>query len=111
MAYGTMGGEGQPQTQAAGVQPLRPLRRRLAGGDHPAALAAGPHLGRRERDVEAGGPLFARADRGIARGWTQVETLPPFTAVMGHAGAIVRHPDGTLEGATDPRSDGQVAAW
>jgi gamma-glutamyltranspeptidase/glutathione hydrolase len=30
---------------------------------------------------------------------------------MGHAGAIVRHPDGRLEGATDPRSDGMVAAW
>jgi gamma-glutamyltranspeptidase/glutathione hydrolase len=31
--------------------------------------------------------------------------------MMGHAGAIVRHADGTLEGATDPRSDGMVAAW
>jgi gamma-glutamyltranspeptidase/glutathione hydrolase len=30
---------------------------------------------------------------------------------MGHAGAIVLHPNGVLEGATDPRSDGQVAAW
>jgi gamma-glutamyltranspeptidase/glutathione hydrolase len=30
---------------------------------------------------------------------------------MGHAGAIVRHSDGRLDGATDPRSDGAVAAW
>jgi gamma-glutamyltranspeptidase/glutathione hydrolase len=30
---------------------------------------------------------------------------------MGHAGAIVRHPSGLLEGATDPRSDGMVATW
>jgi len=29
---------------------------------------------------------------------------------MGHAGAIVRHADGLLEGAADPRSDGAVAA-
>jgi gamma-glutamyltranspeptidase/glutathione hydrolase len=29
---------------------------------------------------------------------------------MGHAGAIVWHPDGLLEGASDPRSDGAVAA-
>jgi gamma-glutamyltranspeptidase/glutathione hydrolase len=29
---------------------------------------------------------------------------------MGHAGAIVHHADGLLEGATDPRSDGAVAA-
>lgn len=28
---------------------------------------------------------------------------------MGHAGAIVWHPDGLMEGASDPRSDGVVA--
>jgi len=41
----------------------------------------------------------------------QVELMPAFTSTMGHAGAIVRHAGGLLEGATDPRSDGQVAAW
>ncbi len=40
-----------------------------------------------------------------------VELLGAFTGTMGHAGAIVRHPDGALEGATDPRSDGAVAAF
>ncbi len=40
-----------------------------------------------------------------------VETLAPFTSTMGHAGALVRHPDGRLEGATDPRSDGAVGAF
>jgi gamma-glutamyltranspeptidase/glutathione hydrolase len=29
---------------------------------------------------------------------------------MGHAGALVRHPDGALDGASDPRSDGAAAA-
>jgi gamma-glutamyltranspeptidase/glutathione hydrolase len=29
---------------------------------------------------------------------------------MGHAGALVRHPDGIIEGGADPRSDGSVAA-
>jgi len=28
---------------------------------------------------------------------------------MGHAGALVRHSDGLIEGAADPRSDGLVA--
>jgi gamma-glutamyltranspeptidase/glutathione hydrolase len=37
--------------------------------------------------------------------------LAPFTATMGHAGAVVRHADGLIEGATDPRSDGAVATW
>jgi gamma-glutamyltranspeptidase/glutathione hydrolase len=37
--------------------------------------------------------------------------LDDFTDVMGHAGAIVRHPSGLFEGASDPRSDGVVAAY
>jgi gamma-glutamyltranspeptidase/glutathione hydrolase len=40
-----------------------------------------------------------------------VETVAAFDEMMGHAGAVVRHPDGRLEGATDPRSDGGVAAF
>jgi len=40
-----------------------------------------------------------------------VEIVPAFSSMMGHAGAVVRHPNGVLEGASDPRSDGAVAAW
>ena len=48
---------------------------------------------------------------GLRAAGHEVEMLPPFTSTMGHAGAVVRHPSGMLEGATDPRSDGAVAAW
>jgi gamma-glutamyltranspeptidase/glutathione hydrolase len=40
-----------------------------------------------------------------------VELLPAYSSVMGHAGALVREADGTLCGASDPRSDGAVAGW
>jgi gamma-glutamyltranspeptidase len=33
----------------------------------------------------------------------------PYSDIMGHAGAVVLHPDGNLEGAHDPRSDGGAA--
>ena len=36
--------------------------------------------------------------------WTQ-----PYSDTMGHAGAVVLHPDGTLEGGHDPRADGGAA--
>jgi gamma-glutamyltranspeptidase/glutathione hydrolase len=39
-----------------------------------------------------------------------VEVVADYSPLMGHAGAIVRHPDGRLDGAADPRSDGGVAA-
>lgn len=47
----------------------------------------------------------------LAAAGHDVEMLAPFTATMGHAGAVVRHADGLIEGATDPRSDGAVATW
>jgi gamma-glutamyltranspeptidase/glutathione hydrolase len=30
---------------------------------------------------------------------------------MGHAGVLVHHPDGLIEGAADPRGDGQAAGF
>lgn len=41
----------------------------------------------------------------------KVEIIPPFSDLVGHAGAIVRHPSGVLEGATDPRADGAALAF
>jgi gamma-glutamyltranspeptidase/glutathione hydrolase len=111
MAYGTMGGEGQPQTQAA-------LFTRYArhGVDLQEAISR-PRwlLGRTWGEqsttlkIEDGFDEALYADL-IAAGH-EVERVGGLTATMGHAGAIVRHGDGRLEGATDPRSDGGVAAW
>jgi gamma-glutamyltranspeptidase/glutathione hydrolase len=33
----------------------------------------------------------------------------PYSDTMGHAGAVVLHPNGTLEGVHDPRADGGAA--
>ena len=108
MAYGTMGGEGQPQTQAAIF-----ARHVLHGVPLQRAVTA-PRwlLGRTWGEDSTSLKLEAGIDPAplIAAGH-HVEMLPAFSGAMGHAGAIVRHPDGTLEGATDPRSDGMVAAW
>lgn len=111
MAYGTMGGEGQPQTQAA-------LFSRYAryGVDLQSAISA-PRwlLGRTWGDqsttlkLEDGFDDALYAD--LAAAGHDVERVGPLTATMGHAGAIIRHADGRLEGATDPRSDGKVAGW
>jgi gamma-glutamyltranspeptidase/glutathione hydrolase len=111
MAYGTMGGEGQPQTQAA-------LFSRYArfGVDLQQAISA-PRwlLGRTWGDVTTSLKLEDGFDEtlyaALAKAGHDVERVGPLTAMMGHAGALVRLPDGSFEGATDPRSDGGVAAW
>ena len=41
----------------------------------------------------------------------ELEEIGPFDEVMGHAGALVHHPDGLIEGAADPRGDGTAAGF
>lgn len=111
MAYGTMGGEGQPQTQAA-------LFTRYArfGVDLQEAISA-PRwlLGRTWGEQSTTLKLEDGFDEGLYDALVEaghdVERVGPLTATMGHAGAVVRRPDGTFEGANDPRSDGGVAGW
>ncbi|WP_404480433.1 gamma-glutamyltransferase family protein [Novosphingobium sp. BL-52-GroH] len=111
MAYGTMGGEGQPQTQAA-------LFSRYArfGVDLQDAISA-PRwlLGRTWGDQSTTLKLEDGFDETLytqlAEAGHDVERVGPLTATMGHAGAVVRMVDGSFEGATDPRSDGGVSPW
>ena len=111
MAYGTMGGEGQPQTQAA-------LFTRYArfGADLQAAISAprwllGRTWGDQSTTLKLEDGFAPELYAALEAAGHAVERVGPLTAMMGHAGAIVRHPDGRLDGATDPRSDGGVAAW
>ena len=67
MPYGTMGGEGQPQTQAAVFSRYGLLGQELQSGSDGAPLAAGPHLGRRHHQPEDRKPDRRRRDRGPAR--------------------------------------------
>jgi len=40
-----------------------------------------------------------------------VEVVEPFSDLMGHAGALMRRPDGVIEAGADPRSDGAAAGF
>jgi gamma-glutamyltranspeptidase/glutathione hydrolase len=109
LAYGTMGGEGQPQTQSA-------LFSRYAyyGQDLQAAITA-PRwlLGRTWGEQSTTLKLENRFDPALvdalAGAGHQTELLGPFEDAMGHAGAVLLHPSGLIEGATDPRADGACA--
>ena len=46
------------------------------------------------------------------RAWGhEVETIGAWDEAVGHAGMLIRHPNGVLEGGYDPRSDGAVAGY
>lgn len=111
MAYGTMGGEGQPQTQAA-------VFSRYAWFDAPLQEAISrPRwlLGKTWGETSTSLKLEDRFDphviASLRAAGHDVEILDAFTSTMGHAGAVVRHADGLLEGASDPRCDGAASAW
>ncbi|WP_341990960.1 gamma-glutamyltransferase [Azorhizobium sp. AG788] len=110
MGYGTMGGEGQPQTQAAvytrhvtyGV----PLAEAI---DRPRWL-----LGRTWGSSHTNLRLEGRFDddllRALRSAGHDLEVLDaPYSDTMGHAGAVIFTPKRGLEGAHDPRADGGAA--
>ncbi|MBV1838648.1 gamma-glutamyltransferase family protein [Acetobacter estunensis] len=111
MVYGTMGGEGQPQTQAA----IFSRYARYGMGLQAAVTAPRWLLGRTWGEESVTLKYEDRFDpdliAALGAAGHAIERVAPFTSMMGHAGALVRHPDGVIEGATDPRSDGGVAAW
>jgi gamma-glutamyltranspeptidase/glutathione hydrolase len=110
MAYGTMGGDAQPQIQAA-------LFTRHVGYGVPLAQALEQPrcvLGQTWGSPHASLQVESRFDEGtierLRAAGHEVEVLAqPYADSMGHAGAVLLHGNGTLEGAHDPRADGGAA--
>jgi len=107
MAYGAMGGDGQPQTQGA------LFTRHVVFGEPLAAAIDRPRwlLGRTWGDAHTKLRLESRFDgnlvEALAAAGHEVDVLPDaYSDLMGHAGAAVLCPDGSCEGAHDPRADG-----
>ena len=115
MPYGTMGGEGQPQTQAAIY-----TRHVVLGQELQQAVTAPRWLLGRAWGSEVNnlriesrvGPELMAALRAAGH---DIEVVGEFDEVMGHAGALVLHRQGNkagvIDGAADPRGDGQAAGF
>jgi oxamate amidohydrolase len=110
MAYGTMGGDGQPQSQAAVFTRHVLFRQRLDKAlDAPRWL-----LGRTWGSTHTNLRMEARfdgnlIDRLMSAGHDVAVLDEGYSDTMGHAGAVVLHTDGSLEGGHDPRADGGAA--
>ena len=110
IAYGSMGGDGQPQTQGALFSRHVLYRRPLAEAlDRPRWLLGrtwGSTVTNLRLEQGFDGHLV---DRLLSAGH-DVEVIDArYSDTMGHAGAVILHPDGMLEGAHDPRADGGAA--
>jgi gamma-glutamyltranspeptidase/glutathione hydrolase len=111
MVYGAMGGEGQPQTQSAIFS-----RYAMYGQGLQAAVTAprwllGRTWGAESVTLKLESRFAADVVEELREAGHDVEVVEDYTSTMGHAGAVVRHPDGMFEGATDPRSDGAAMGF
>ena len=103
--YGTMGGEGQPQTQAALVTRL------VDRGLGPQAAVEAPRwlYGRTWGEASKALRLESRFGDTVATALGQrghdVRVVEPWSDLMGHAQCIALA-DGALVGGSDPRADG-----
>ena len=111
MVYGSMGGDAQPQFQSALF-----TRHVHFGMDIGEAVAAPRwRLGRTWGEEAAELELENRFDPDLVAALERVGhgvamAADAYSDDMGHAGAIVRRPDGRFFGASDPRSDGAAVA-
>ncbi|MCZ6860677.1 MAG: gamma-glutamyltransferase, partial [Alphaproteobacteria bacterium] len=111
MVYGAMGGEGQPQSQSAVYS-----RYAMFGQDLQASITAprwvlGRTWGEPSVELRLEDRFAPEAVAALRKAVHKIAMQPGFTDLMGHAGAIVLHPSGLIEGANDPRCDGTAAGF
>jgi gamma-glutamyltranspeptidase/glutathione hydrolase len=111
LLYGTMGGDAQPQAQAA------VFTRIVTFGMDPQAAVSAPRWvygrtwGQQSSTLKLESRFGSEVFAELARRGHEVERLTEYDETAGHAHAIVLRPDGVIEGGADPRSDGGVAAY
>jgi gamma-glutamyltranspeptidase len=106
MPYGTMGGEGQPQTQSVVYTRYAHFGQNLAEAIAGPRWLLGRTWGAEKTSLRIENRFAPEVIEALRAAGHDVETVGPFDEVMGHAGALVRHPGGAIEGASDPRCDG-----
>jgi gamma-glutamyltranspeptidase/glutathione hydrolase len=110
MAYGCMGGDGQPQTQGAVFTRYVDFRAPLADALDRPRWVLGRTWGAQRTALRMEERFDGDLVVALAAAGHDVEMVPePYSDVMGHAGAVVLHPNGSCEGAHDPRADGGAA--
>ena len=106
MSYGTMGGEGQPQTQATIFSRYAYLNKNLQSSIDEPRWLLGRTWGQESTSLKIENRFTESTYKKLKDSGHNIEVTGKFEEIMGHAGAIVKHPNGLLEGASDLRSDG-----
>lgn len=112
MAFGTMGGEGQPQTQTAMLTRVVDF-----GYDIQQAIEAprwlyGRTWGEESKTLKLEGRIPDAVATELKRRGHDVEMMENWSQKMGHAqGIVLDQESGVLQAGADPRGDGIALAW
>ncbi len=111
LAYGSMGGDGQPQFQAQIFTRYRDFGFSPADAIDAPRFLYGRTWGAESLTVKVEDRFDPAGIAALRRLGHEVEELGgPYIDSLGHAGMLVRHPrDGRVEAMHDPRSDGGAA--
>ncbi|MEH7416787.1 gamma-glutamyltransferase [Neobacillus drentensis] len=112
LIYGTMGGEGQPQTQAALVTRILDYHMPIQAAIEAPRWLYGRTWGAESNSVKIEGRVSKEITESLRKRGHQVESVEDFTDVMGHAGVIKIDPDSNIKfGGADPRGDGAALGF
>ena len=111
MVYGTMGGDGQPQTQAAVFTRYAVFNQSAQQAITAPRWLLGRTWGESSESLKLESRFKPEVINGLKALGHEVDVIAEFDEMVGHAGAIVRHPSGIFDGGFDPRSNGTVAGF
>ena len=112
LVYGTMGGEGQPQTQAALVSRIVDFGYEVQAAIEAPRWLYGRTWGMATRDLFLEGRIPPPIVQELARRGHPVRVVAPWNELLGHAQAIRIDPaTGVRQGGADPRGDGLAVGY
>lgn len=111
LVFGSMGGDGQPQTQAAIFTRYVMQGTSLQQAVNAPRWLLGRTWGESSNSLKLEARISPETVKQLCARGHHVKLLTDFSDLVGHAGAIVKHNNGMLEGAFDPRSNGSAAGF
>ncbi|MFC3783161.1 gamma-glutamyltransferase [Bacillus chungangensis] len=112
LVYGTMGGEGQPQTQAAIITRIVDYGFSVQDAIEAPRWLHGRRWGASSNDLKIEGRVPDDVVQELIKRGHPVKVLEDFTDTMGHAGAILIDSTTNVRyGGADPRGDGAAVGY
>lgn len=112
LVYGTMGGEGQPQTQAMLVTRIVDYGMSVQAAIEEPRFLYGRTWGASSNTLKLEGRFSAPVRSALQQQGHDIEVLADFTDTMGHAGAIYIDQETNVKfGGADPRGDGAALSF